>query len=212
VRSPHRLRAPAKASHGAYTVEATVVDEREQPVSPPIVVVEGVLQSTDRLMSVPDDIQQRVDANLGGQVTLLGYDLPARDAHSGRVHVEPGAALPVTLYWQALPELPAPQELAISYKVFVQLVGPEGVVAQVDAVPAGWQRPTTGWVPGEVIVDEHVLAIPPDGVSGPADAPPGAYALIAGMYDERTLDRLAVRDASGAEIGDHVVLQEIVIE
>ena len=48
----------------------------------------------------------------------------------------------------------------------------------------------TGWLPGEIIVDEHVLSLPDD-------APPGDYALIAGMYDESTLQRLAVLDASG---------------
>jgi hypothetical protein len=56
-----------------------------------------------------------------------------------------------------------------------------------------------------VVADGHTLALP-------ADAPPGAYALIAGMYDEGTLQRLATLDASGAVTGDHVTLEGIVIE
>jgi hypothetical protein len=60
-------------------------------------------------------------------------------------------------------------------------------------------------VPGEVVVDEYSLSIP-------ADTPPGSYALIAGMYDEGTLQRLAVLDSSGKAIGDYVVLGEVVVD
>ena len=60
-------------------------------------------------------------------------------------------------------------------------------------------------MPGEVIVDEHVLSIP-------ADAPPGDYTLIAGMYDEGTLQRLAVLDARGTPTGDYVTLEGVVVE
>ena len=40
---------------------------------------------------------------------------------------------------------------------------------------------------------------------------PGTYQLIAGMYDERSLQRLAVLDAAGEVASDHVPLHEIVI-
>jgi hypothetical protein len=222
VRSPHRLRVPADAPAGAYVVEATVIDMLRtaaagQPVAAPIVVAEGVLEPTDRQMALPGAVRRRVDADLGARVALLGYDLPGRDLPIGdaEIRVAPGETLPVTLYWQAQ------REMAVSYKVFVQLVGagthsvPVGVLAQSDAIPAHWQRPTTGWVPGEVIADEHAIEIP-------ADAPPGGYTLIAGMYDEGTLQRLVVLDAHteptsvgvgpGTAIGDHVTLEGVVVE
>jgi hypothetical protein len=67
-------------------------------------------------------------------------------------------------------------------------------------VPAGWTRPTTGWLPGEVIVDTHTLAIPPD-------APAGTYTLQSGLYDPDTGVRLA--DATGA---DAILLKRIAVE
>jgi hypothetical protein len=196
VRSPHRLRVPLAAPGGAYAVEATVIDSTGRPVSSPIIVAEGVLESTDRQMALSEPIRRRVDARLGAQVVLLGYDLPAQ---VDPVRLAPGEMLPVVLYWQTQ------REMALSYKVFVQLVGSAGALAQSDRIPVDWQRPTTGWLPGEVIVDEHILSLPDD-------APPGEYALIAGMYDESTLQRLDVLDASGAAAGDHVTLEGIVVE
>ena len=42
--------------------------------------------------------------------------------------------------------------------MFVHLVTEAGtLVAQHDAEPALWHRPTTGWVPGEIIEDVHPL-------------------------------------------------------
>jgi hypothetical protein len=196
VRSLHPLRVPAGAGAGKYTVEVTVVDDHGRPAGAPFVVGEIAVEPTDRLMVVPAGVEHRVDADLGGRVTFLGYDLALVGDVMG---VERGGSLPVTMYWRAR------REMAVSYKVFVQLVGPDGVLAQVDTVPVRWTRPTTGWVAGEVIVDPYALAIPDD-------APTARYSLIAGMYDERSLQRLAVRDASGVVVGDHVVLGEIVVE
>ena len=192
VRSPHRLRVPAAVDGGKYIVEGTLIDALGRPVAAPIAIAEITVKSLQRTMVVPAGMQHIVGANLGHQVTLLGYDLPKR-------RLEAGTSLPVTLYWRA------EQEMHASYKAFVQLIGADGVLAQVDAVPAGWRRPTTGWVSGEVIVDPYDLPVP-------AGAPPARYQLIVGMYDEATLQRLAVLDASGKTVGDHVSLGEVTVE
>jgi hypothetical protein len=42
-------------------------------------------------------------------------------------------------------------------------------------VPAGWTRPTTGWLPGEYVVDTHRLVLA-------EGTPPGDYALLVGLY------------------------------
>jgi hypothetical protein len=77
-----------------------------------------------------------------------------------------------------------------SYRVFLHLLGPDGsLFAQSDGEPAGWRRPTTGWAPGEVVLDERVLEIP-------ADAPPGEYTLVAGLYDPGTGIRLSLPDGT----------------
>jgi hypothetical protein len=118
--------------------------------------------------------QHALDADLGGQVRLLGYDLvqgTGKTAHESRL----------TLYWQAQ----AP--IDTSYTVFAQLLGPAGEVrAQVDVVPRGGGYPTTWWLPGEVVADSLTLALPPD---APRDA---SYRLIVGLYDPVTGARLPV--------------------
>jgi hypothetical protein len=98
------------------------------------------------------------------------------------------------LAWQALGE--TDQDV----KVFVHLLDSNGrVVAQSDAVPAGWTRPTSGWQAGEYVMDVHVLETGQDFL-------PGEYQLVAGMYDSTTEQRLPV--AAG---GDRVELKKIQI-
>ncbi|MEZ4517414.1 MAG: hypothetical protein R3C44_11485 [Chloroflexota bacterium] len=62
-------------------------------------------------------------------------------------------ALPVTLVWQAEAEPTA------DYLTFVHLVSAEtgDIVSQADRVPVDGLRPTSGWRPGEVLVDHYVL-------------------------------------------------------
>jgi hypothetical protein len=188
VRSLHHFAIPASTEAGTYIFSASLTDGLGNVAAAPIQLDRIGILPTERRMTVPATIDHRVDANLGHKVTLLGYDL----------QVEGGKAR-VALYWQAL------REMTVGYKVFVQLVGPGGVLSQWDAAPASWDRPTTGWIEGEVVVDEVVLAIP-------VDAPKGTYALIAGMYDPDSFERLGVIDAAGAVIGDHVALAEVQVE
>jgi hypothetical protein len=112
----------------------------------------------ERRFAVPT-MAHRLDAPLGERVTLLGYDLA------------PDGAL--TLYWQ--PRAP----LSASYKVFVHVLGAdEQIVAQADGVPAGGTRPTTGWLPGEVIADTHHVPLA------------GGLQIAVGLYDEASGERL----------------------
>ncbi|MFN2131554.1 MAG: 6-pyruvoyl-tetrahydropterin synthase-related protein [Anaerolineae bacterium] len=191
VRSPHRLRIPATIAGGAYAIEGTLLDGGEQPASAPLELGTISIMPTERIFALPAGITGRPAAVLEGLASLAGYDLVQAD-------VQPGGALEVTLYWQAL------REMETSYKAFLQVVGPDGVLVQVDAVPDGWQRPTTGWVAGEVIADPYVLAIP-------EDAPAGNYTVIAGLYEEATMQRLRVLDDQGRMVADHVALQEITV-
>ena len=88
-----------------------------------------------------------------------------------------GPKSPLTLLWHAEAEMPT------SYRVFVHLVDGAGqILAQADGEPANWTRPTTGWVPGEYILDEHTLTLPAD---LPLDA-----SLRIGLYDPATNQRL----------------------
>jgi hypothetical protein len=159
VRGVWRLRVPAAAEGGPASLRVTVLDAGGNAVAGPAVVAEVAVTVPARSFAVPP-MQTAVGARLGAGVTLLGYDLA------------PGGA-GVTLYWRA--EAP----LDTRYTAFVHaLDAAGGVRAQVDQVPAGGARPTTGWLPGEVIADAYALPLA------------AARALEVGLYDPATGERL----------------------
>ena len=103
----------------------------------------------------------------------------------------PAPLLPcsVPLVWRAEAETPT------DYRVFVHLVDATGaIVAQSDAAPAGWTRPTTGWLPGEYVPDTHTLTLP-------SVLPDGPLTLRVGLYDPDTGARLLSGAADFAAIG-----------
>jgi hypothetical protein len=103
-------------------------------------------------------------------IWLRGVDLP-------KTTFQPGERLPLTLVWQADS---APD---INYAVFVHVIGEdENIVAQQDGMPAQGIRPTAGWRPGEVIIDQHDLYLDP-GIL------PGSYQLYVGLYNPETGER-----------------------
>ncbi|MBI5928257.1 MAG: hypothetical protein HY862_03045 [Chloroflexi bacterium] len=92
----------------------------------------------------------------------------------------------ITLIWQAT------HTTATAYTVFVQLLDPNGVLlAQSDSIPAENTRPTTGWVTGEYISDNHTLNFRVDeyveNYTGPA------Y-FIVGLYNPATFERVTLAD------------------
>jgi len=111
--------------------------------------------------------------------------------------VRSGDILQVELIWHTT----AP--LSERYKVFLHLVDGEGqIIAQRDAEPVGFGRPTDSWQVGERIVDRHGIVVRPG-------TPPGRYQLLVGMYLPETGQRLPVQ---GHGIGDSVSLGEVIIE
>jgi len=113
-----------------------------------------------------------MDAPLGGSLRLLGYDLSPETAQVGQT-------VSVVLYWQPLTPVAAP------YSSYVHVLRADGSVPWPgsDHRPGGAIYPANLWRLGQVIRDEHVLAVP-------ADAPPGTYRLIAGMYAYPSLQAL----------------------
>jgi 4-amino-4-deoxy-L-arabinose transferase-like glycosyltransferase/lysophospholipase L1-like esterase len=128
----------------------------------------------------------------GDQVKLSGYDLPVKAW-------QPGDIVPLTLFWQTAQVLPA------DYSVFLHLIGPDGqIVAQTDSGPAGGSRPTSGWQPGEAVVDRHGLLLP-------ASVVPGEYQLRLGLYLPSTGERLPVIGPAGKQLGDSMLLSRITV-
>ena len=116
---------------------------------------------------------------------LLGFDL-------ARTAVTPGGPLGLTLYWQ--PRI----ETATGYKVFVHVVDASGtIVAQADAVPGRGARPTTGWLPGEGIVDRYTIALP-------GSLPAGQYQVVTGLYDPDKRTRLKTSEGNEVILLTHI--------
>jgi len=139
-----------------------------------------------------------VNADLGGQVRLLGYDLYAGERHiPSEGSVQPGTTLHLKLYWQAL------VPLETNYTVFTHLLDADGVMrGQKDGPPLHGDYPMTEWRLGEKLVDCHDITVD-------RAAPPGIYSLQTGMYEWPSLARLSITDAQGVRIGDHLVLTAI---
>jgi hypothetical protein len=83
----------------------------------------------------------------GERIALAGYTLtPGVN----------GAATTLALGWQAL------AALAEDYTVFVHVSDAAGQpVTQQDAQPRGGAYPTSLWQPGEYVIDEYQLDLPP---------------------------------------------------
>jgi 4-amino-4-deoxy-L-arabinose transferase-like glycosyltransferase len=131
-------------------------------------------------------------ALLGGQIELLGFDLPPADWH-------PGEIVPLTLFWQRRTSVKE------EYGVFVHLVNASGhLVAQTDSPPVGGFRPTTEWRSEEIVVDRHGLPLP-------TALPPGKYELRVGMVSPTSGERLPLVGADGQATGDSISLGSLAV-
>jgi len=158
-----------------------------------IVLGEVEVTTPQRSLQRPDGLTPRAD-RFGDRVELIGYRLTGEAVVGGGLEVE--------LAWQAR------ETVDKALVVFVHLLGPDGLpAAQSDSVPAVGARPTTGWLPPEIIVDRHSLTLP-------ETLAPGPYTLSIGLYDPATGVRVFVKSAdttAGAAVVDRVDLQSLEI-
>lgn len=167
----HYLTVPAELASGTYRLEVGLVGPSEAEVTA-VELGELQVKAVPRRFD-PPPIAYPLVADLGEQVRFLGYAVEPQT-------LKAGGELHLTLYWQAR----APMD--VSYKVFTHLLDAGASMwGQVDAFPVNGTRPTTGWLPGEIIVDRYQIPIDPA-------APPGEYFVELGMYDPDTLERLPV--------------------
>ena len=182
--SRYSLRIPPDLPSGRYRLMLDVLDSRDQALlgdKAPLGWIEVLPR--ERMSELPDDVQHRVTLRFGESILLRGYEI-------ARTEIQPGEALPLTLYWQAQ----GPTDRG--YTLFVHLLGPDGrLQGQVDAVPGQGKAPTTSWAPGQVIVEHLSLSVAPD-------APEGVYQVVVGFYDAAYGDRLPVQDASGRSLAE----------
>lgn len=177
VRDPHTLHLPATVPPGRYRLALSLVRAADgRPVEPergPAAVDLGQVEVKGREHDyAPPTPQHEQVAPLGPNVEMVGYDLTTTTP-------APGSPVEVTLYWHAL------GTPAHHYQAFVHLLDAGGnIVAQHDGVPGRGRLPTLGWLPGEYLVDRHVLTLP-------AGLPMGEYRLAAGLYRPITWQRPA---------------------
>ena len=131
---------------------------------------------------------QQTNTVFGDQIELLGYDLPTSPLH-------PGESLPLNLYWQAQ------QSLTTNYRVFVHLVQKSQLLSQQDDDPA-CRLPTSVWRKGQTSIGHFRLAIP-------ENAMPGRYALVVGLYQADTQERLIISAGAGQAGDDFLWLGDI---
>lgn len=125
------------------------------------------------------------DVRFEDDLVLRGYDIVASAV------LAPGDSLRVRLYWHCK------EPVNVSYTAFVQLVDAQNTIrGQLDSLPQGGFRPTDTWKAGDTIPDDHTFQIA-------ADAPPGEYTLLVGLYDLTTMERLPASDATGQSLADN---------
>jgi hypothetical protein len=187
------FRVPIESQPGPARLMAWLVDALGEPVGGAVFPAQLDVLTSDRVFEIPP-VAVRRDANLGDQVTLIGADLTPAP-------VSPGESLTVTLVWRARSATDVP------YTVFVHLLTTEGkYVAGHDGQPVGGSRPTLVWVPGEVVIDTHTLALP-------ADLPEGEYVIEVGMYDAEIagMPRLPVVGPEGKGQTDRVLFGPVTV-
>lgn len=133
--------------------------------------------------------QYEVHANFGGQIELLGYDLPEQRVRSG-------GTLPLVLYWRAL----AP--MSENYQTFVHVAQPLHLVwGQADRLNPG-DFPTARWPLDKYVWDAYDIHIP-------LGTPPGEYMINVGVPSWAGGYRLLRIDQDGQTVGDGVVIATV---
>jgi hypothetical protein len=131
----------------------------------------------------PDQIplpqpQVPLQANLGGVLSLIGYDLNAP--------ILSGGVLDVTLYWRVLREVDRDD-----YAFFAHLVDDLGFRWGGETF---FHYPSRQWRPGDVLLFRQRIAVAPG-------APPGAYTIDAGVFSPSLDARLPLLDEAGQMSG-----------
>lgn len=182
--SQHRVLVPPGLAAGRYELAVALQTAGGRPAGTAFGLGQVAVSAPPHAFELPAAAARPAGAGeLAGGVELAGYELSAALD-----------ALDLTLYWRTAAALPE------GYTAFAQLLYAGGeLAAQSDQVPAAGQRPTTGWLPGEIISDGHRLALP-------AGLPPGEYRLIAGLYNAVTGRRLEA--AAGA---DAILVAEVTL-
>lgn len=138
------------------------------------IVAMYTIHKIDRSFEMPT-LDISVEGEFIGVGRLVGATIPT-------LRISPTQPFALTLGWQATA---TPDK---AYTVFAQILDKDGrAIAQSDSQPAQGQRPTTGWLPDEYILDNHLLGFRVNDYRGVA------Y-LIVGFYDPLSFERILTTD------------------
>jgi 4-amino-4-deoxy-L-arabinose transferase-like glycosyltransferase len=129
---------------------------------------------------------------LGDAIRLAGFGIVADD-------FRPGGSLAATLYWESL------KSVESDYTVFTQVLGPDWQLhGQLDRQPIYGQWPTSRWQPGQKFVDKFVIEVS-------EGAPSGEYAMLVGLYDLGSGQRMPVMVGGDRVPDDAIVVYRLSI-
>ncbi|HEY74316.1 MAG TPA: hypothetical protein G4N99_13720 [Thermoflexia bacterium] len=184
-----------------------VYEQRAQRDTPPFTIYEwspayavelmGDLQAGPVIVAPSDWTPEQAEADgaslspplsFDGPLAFLGYRLETESA-------APGETLILWTYWSvsSIPDSPL--------SLMAHLLDRKG---QPVAAGDGLGVPVESWQIGDVILQRHILEIPPD-------AAPGTYWVQTGAYALADLQRLAVT-SDGQPIGDRIVLARLEVD
>ena len=206
LRGQQRLVLPVSLTPGSYFLRVALaspeggrLEASGQAAKPARLRDGGLGLATIEVLDRPrrfdlPAVTNALEATVGKQAHLMGYDLDLEQAH-------PGGQVSLTLYWQAGGPMARP------FKVFAHLLDSEGTIrAQHDASPGGGCCPAHTWVEGEVIVDQHSIALG-------LDLLPDTYQLVVGMYDEDFDTRMPAYDEQGNALAhDRIEIAAVTVE
>jgi hypothetical protein len=141
----------------------------------------------------PGPLATAVDIDFGDEMRLVGYEVQSDE-------LRPGDSVRVRLEWAAL------RPMTRDWSVFVHLNDPVlgRPIAQRDMFPGQGLLATRLLSPGERLVNEYVLSVPPTAVA------PAELELVVGLYDFATGQRLPADGRPPAAAGrDAVTLATI---
>ena len=192
VHTFHRLPIPPDVDGGEFDLHLYLLDAASgRAVGSPLPLGTLSIAGRPHYFDLPSP-EHPLAAGFGPAIQLLGFDLkPLAPA--------PGGQIEVVLYWQAL------DTIGEDYKVFVHLYHPTipgGLPGQHDSPPGNGEFPTSGWLPGEVVTDSHVVAIEPE-------APTGVCKLGVGLYVPATGERVPVSVDGEPQPDDVLILTEV---
>jgi len=125
------------------------------------------LDGLDQEAWLPDGTSVTLPASYSDQLTLVGYE---------RLEQEDDQSVVLLTYWRVEDPPPAP------VKVYMHLVGDDGIVAQDD----GLASPPRTWESGDLVIQKHALEVPPERSAG-------LYGLRVGLYNDSSRARQLVR-------------------